>query len=156
MERPGEHAAGRRAFPVVHTRHVSATARFYERLGFVPHTRHPATGEPGFVGLRRGANEIAVSGANPPPDPVVRPGGGGDRPDLAVHPGDGGARMEMFVFVDALDAVVERLRADGVPVLREPAVMPWGERVAYVADPGGNRVAVASPAGDRTPPSRPA
>jgi lactoylglutathione lyase len=29
-------------------------------------------------------------------------------------------------------------------VLREPADMPWGERVAYLADPEGNVVALAA------------
>jgi lactoylglutathione lyase len=30
-------------------------------------------------------------------------------------------------------------------VLREPATMPWGERVAYVLDPDANPVALAMP-----------
>lgn len=29
-------------------------------------------------------------------------------------------------------------------MLRDPADMPWGERIATVADPGGNPVALAS------------
>jgi catechol 2,3-dioxygenase-like lactoylglutathione lyase family enzyme len=53
-----------------------------------------------------------------------------------------GVRFELFVYVDGLDELVEELRADGVSVLREPADMPWGERVAYVADPDGNPVAL--------------
>jgi lactoylglutathione lyase len=31
-----------------------------------------------------------------------------------------------------------------VAVLQEPAEQPWGERMAIVADPDGNRVIVAS------------
>jgi lactoylglutathione lyase len=31
-----------------------------------------------------------------------------------------------------------------VPVLRTPTDMPWGERVAYVSDPEGNPVALAT------------
>jgi lactoylglutathione lyase len=42
------------------------------------------------------------------------------------------------------DATVEHLRGHGVPVLAEPADQPWGERMAEVADPDGNRVIVAS------------
>jgi lactoylglutathione lyase len=45
--------------------------------------------------------------------------------------------------VDEVDRLVEELRAGGVNVLREPADMPWGERVAYVTDPDGNPVALA-------------
>jgi len=39
---------------------------------------------------------------------------------------------------------VEHLRTHGVRVLAEPADQPWGERMAEVADPDGNRVIVAS------------
>ena len=30
-------------------------------------------------------------------------------------------------------------------ILQEPATMPWGERQAYLADPEGNPVALATP-----------
>jgi lactoylglutathione lyase len=52
----------------------------------------------------------------------------------------------MFVYVDELDRLIEHLRADGAAVLCDPADMPWGERVAYVADPDGNPVALAEAA----------
>lgn len=42
------------------------------------------------------------------------------------------------VYVDDVDATVERLRAGGVPIIREPREQAWGERVAYVSDPDGN------------------
>jgi hypothetical protein len=51
----------------------------------------------------------------------------------------------MFIYVDEVDATVDDLRID-TTVLREPADMPWGERVAYVADPDGNPVALAASA----------
>jgi len=47
------------------------------------------------------------------------------------------------VYVAELDRLVGELHATGVTVLREPADMPWGERVAYVTDPDGNPVALA-------------
>jgi len=52
--------------------------------------------------------------------------------------------VEMFVYVDDVDRQVTDLRRDGTTVLRDPADMLWGERVAYVADPEGNPVALAS------------
>jgi lactoylglutathione lyase len=52
--------------------------------------------------------------------------------------------FELFVYVDDVDAQVEELRRDGVGVLREPEDMFWGERVAYVADPDGNPIALAA------------
>ena len=48
----------------------------------------------------------------------------------------------MYVYVSELEGVVEELRGSGVDVLRDPEDMPWGERVATVADPDGNPVAL--------------
>ena len=87
-------------------------------------------GEPGYVGLRRGAYEIAVVAASWPDE------------KYGASIGDG-VRFELFVYVTGVDELVEELRGDGVTVLREPAGMPWGERVAYVTDPDGNPVALA-------------
>jgi lactoylglutathione lyase len=52
-------------------------------------------------------------------------------------------RGELWVYVEDVDGVAEELRARGIPVLREPGDMPWGERIAYVADPDGNPVVLA-------------
>jgi len=43
----------------------------------------------------------------------------------------------MYVYVDDVDRLVAKLRAEGVTVLRDPADMPWGERIATIADPDG-------------------
>jgi lactoylglutathione lyase len=48
------------------------------------------------------------------------------------------------VYADDCDAAVDHLRGHGVPVVAEPADQPWGERMAEVTDPDGNRVIVAS------------
>jgi len=121
-----------RAFPVVIARGVSATADFYERLGFARQVQLPPDGEPGYVGLRRGAAELAVVADEWPRD------------QYGGRVGDG-VRFEMFVYVDDVDATVDDLRGRGVTVLRAAEDMPWGERVAYVTDPDGNPVALAAP-----------
>ncbi len=36
-----------------------------------------------------------------------------------------------------LPAEYERLRAESVPIVMEPRVEPWGERVFLVSDPNG-------------------
>jgi len=54
-------------------------------------------------------------------------------------------RFELFVYTTDVDQQVTRLRRDGVRVLRDPVDMPWGERVAWVAHPDGNPVALAQP-----------
>jgi lactoylglutathione lyase len=119
-----------RAFPVIFAAHVSECAAFYEGLGFTRHFQLPPDGEPGYVGLRRGTAELAVVAADWP------------RRQYDLEPGER-PRFEMFVYVDDVDDTVETLRPRGVRVLRAPADMPWGERVAYVADPAGNPVALA-------------
>jgi lactoylglutathione lyase len=48
----------------------------------------------------------------------------------------------MYVYVDDVDAMLASLA--GVPVLREPADMPWGERIATITDPDGNPVALCT------------
>jgi lactoylglutathione lyase len=120
-----------RAFPAVYADDVERSARFYARLGFEEHFRLPPEGEAGYVGLRRGASEVAVVTVQSP------------RELIGVEVGSQ-PRFELFVYVDDVDARVEELRRDGVGVLREPEDMFWGERVAYVADPDGNPVALAA------------
>lgn len=122
-----------RAFPVVFAREVAATAEFYEQLGFQRHFQLPEEGEPGYVGLRRGTAELAVVATEWPEQQYGA--------SIAQ-----GVRFEMFVYVADVDDAVSDLRRRQATVLREPADMPWGERVAYVADPDGNPVALAAPA----------
>lgn len=121
-----------RAFPVIYSRRVEESARFYQGLGFEPQFRLPPEGEPGYIGLRRGDSELAITTTDSPEQLV------------GVTVGSG-PRFEMFVYVDDVDAVVDKLRADGAQVFKDPADMFWGERVAYVADPDGNPVALATP-----------
>jgi lactoylglutathione lyase len=44
----------------------------------------------------------------------------------------------------ALADAVAQLRTAGHAVLYEPANQPWGERMAYVADPDGNPVMICA------------
>ena len=63
-----------------------------------------------------------------------------------VEPGPG-PRHELLVYGEDLDTILTELRPGGTKVLREPADMPWGERLAFVSDPEGNVVTLAVPAG---------
>lgn len=121
-----------RAFPVLYATDVERVASFYVELGFVEHFRMPAPdGRAGYVGLRRDAAELAVTSEDSP------------RMLAGVEPGPG-PRHELFVYVEDLDAALRALDAFGVEVQREPADMPWGERIAFVRDPEGNVVALAA------------
>jgi lactoylglutathione lyase len=119
-----------RAFPVVYAADVSLSVRFYETLGFEEQFRMPEDSAPGYVGLRRDDAELAVVTVESP------------RQLIGLEVGSG-PRFEMFVYVHDLEQELTELRGAGVTVLREPEQMPWGERVAYVADPDGNPVALA-------------
>lgn len=46
-------------------------------------------------------------------------------------------RCEVYFEVVDVDALVARLRGEGVPVTQEPTDEPWGERDAVVLDPDG-------------------
>lgn len=120
-----------RAFPVVYARDVERTARFWERLGFRRFVQLPGKGVPGYIGLRRDDAELAVVASQWPKD------------HYGLDLGDG-PRFEMFVYVADVDDLVAQLRAEGQPILRDPADMPWGERIASIADPEGNPVALAN------------
>jgi lactoylglutathione lyase len=52
----------------------------------------------------------------------------------------------MFVYVDNVDDTLAALRDADVRLLKGPQDMFWGERVAWVADPDGNPVALATAA----------
>jgi lactoylglutathione lyase len=121
-----------RAFPVLYAKDVETVAAFYVRLGFQERFRMPGPdGSPGFIRLGRDAAELAVTTEDSP------------RMLAGVEPGQG-PRHELFVYVDDVDRVVSELRSSGTAVLKEPADMPWGERLAFLTDPEGNVVSLAA------------
>jgi lactoylglutathione lyase len=123
-----------RAFPVIYARDVEAVATFYTRLGFREGFRMAAEdGSAGFIRLERHGVELGVTTEESP------------RVLAGVQPGPG-PRHELFVYVADVDATVATLDRDGGSVVREPADMFWGERLAYVADPEGNLVVLAGAA----------
>ena len=118
----------RSIFPMVSTDDLAAAITFYGGLlGGVEAYRHPAEGEPTFVVLRLGDSDIGLAAQGEPLH---------GRPTRPVT----GHRIELCVYVDDVDAVVESMRAREVSVVMEPKDQAWGERVAYVADPDGNLV----------------
>ncbi|MDX6719406.1 MAG: hypothetical protein QOJ63_1660 [Solirubrobacteraceae bacterium] len=123
---------GLRAFPVLYAKDVEAVAAFYRVLGFEERSRMPAAdGSPGFIGLRRDDAELAVTTEDSP------------RMLAGVEPGTG-PRHELFVYVEDLETSIAQLRDTESSVLREPTAMPWGEQIAFVADPEGNIVTLAA------------
>lgn len=120
-----------RAFPVLYARDVQRLAAFYASLGFAVQSQIPGPdGQIGFIGLRRGVSELAVTHEH-------------SSEMLAGVPAGPGPRHEMFIYVGDLDARTREAEGAGAHILRAPTLMPWGEYVAYLHDPEGNLVTLA-------------
>lgn len=66
----------------------------------------------------------------------------------AAAPVEGTTATELYLHVADLDAAVARCEAAGATPLSARAVRGWGDEAAYFADPDGNVVVVARPAGE--------
>jgi len=119
-----------KVFPMLSCSDLSRSLAFYgDLLGGVETYRFPEAGEPAFVALTVGeSSEIGLGGI------AAEPLHG--RPQRPAS----GHRIELCVYVDDVDGVFARARASGFEAVAEPADMPWGERIAWIADPDGNLV----------------
>jgi lactoylglutathione lyase len=116
-------------FPILSTGDLPRALGFYrDLLGFEVSYRFPPDGDPAYVALDLGRSHLGI---------------GADQA-AGNEPAADGGRFTLWVYADDCDAAVEHLRRHGVRVLAEPVDQPWGERMAEVADPDGNRVIVAS------------
>jgi lactoylglutathione lyase len=122
----------RKAFPVLYVSNARRSVDFYALLGYESVYQFPLEGDPHYVGLERGESSLGIADSTWP------------EAQLGITVGTA-PRFELFVYVDDVEAQVKTFREAGYKVLQEPANMPWGERQAYVADPDGNPVAVATP-----------
>lgn len=64
-----------------------------------------------------------------------------------LEAGEGANRSQTFEIgfvVDDVAGTIEHLRGQGVEVLLEPVTKPWGQTVAYVADPDGHYIEICS------------
>lgn len=52
--------------------------------------------------------------------------------------------FEIGFVVEDVPATIEKLRTQGVPVIKEPVTKPWGQTVAYVADPDGHYIEICT------------
>jgi lactoylglutathione lyase len=134
------HAVGRHSgvslgfrtpFPILYSADVERAAHFYgEGFGFVQTFRWPAEGRPQYVYLRLGDGGLGI-------------GGRATLHGLPVATGDQ-TRFELCIYTDDTDRAMERLRRLGAKELVPPTDKPWGERLAYVADPDGNPIQITA------------
>lgn len=70
--------------------------------------------------------------------------------DLSFRPHDAAeppAATEIGLITEDVPAAVARALAAGAVSVKEPAVKPWGQTVAYVRDPNGILVEICTPMG---------
>jgi lactoylglutathione lyase len=110
-----------RAFPILLTPDLPRSLAFYvDTLGGTIGYRYPETGDAKYVTVRLGSSSLGLAARAET-----------DGPSEA---------FELCAYTRDVDAAVERLRKAGVRVVDEPSDQPWGERMARVLDPDGNRV----------------
>lgn len=113
-------------FPILSTPDLARSLRFYrDLLGGTVVYRFPPDGDPVYVGLQLGGSQLGV--------------GRQDEPGVLTND-----RITLWVYATDCDAAVNRLRDGGVRVVQEPTDQQWGERMAIVEDPDGNRVIVGT------------
>ncbi|MBG0564634.1 VOC family protein [Actinoplanes aureus] len=118
---------------ILYVEDLDASLVFYrDLLGFAQTYQFPPDGTAVFVGLEHGISLAAVNDGEL--------GSHGQPIRMRV-----GRPFELCVYTDDVDKALSTLRARQVPVLAEPADQPWGERMAYVADPDGNPVMICAP-----------
>ena len=59
-------------------------------------------------------------------------------------PPDGSSPVVVFVYVEDVDATIERAVAAGARVIRAPKNQFWGDRIAWMMDPAGHVWTVAT------------
>lgn len=107
--------------PIIVTADAERLARFYRELFDAEEAdRVPPDGPAFYLGLRVGSGTLGlVSDDGAPAGPQ---------------------RFLLSVEVDDVDALLPRVTELGGTVSGPPNDMPWGQRVAHVADPDGNTV----------------
>lgn len=125
-------------YTILYVSDVAASLDFYERaLGqrrrFLHESGQYAELDTGGTALAFAAHELAV--ANLPG--VFRPQ---DRPSVAPA-------FEVCFVTDTVQAAFDRAIEEGAESVTPPHTKLWGQDVAYVRDPDGNLVELASPAG---------
>ncbi len=122
----------REPFPILHVTDVDRSVRFYQdAFGFQEDLRWPEAGPREFAFLAMGTTGIGIGRATPP-----------DLPDWPAGRGVGG--FQLCLYAEDTDAAAEHLVARGAAPVTAPRSMPWGERLAFFADPDGHLIHVAA------------
>ena len=124
-------------YTILYVRDVPASLDFYERAfgqrrRFLHESGQYGELETGGTALAFASHELAADNL---------PGGLGD-------PADGQApAFEVCFVTESVERDFERAVREGAAPVTSPQTKPWGQDVAYVRDPDGTLVELASPAG---------
>jgi lactoylglutathione lyase len=124
-------------YTILYVADVGASLEFYERAlsqrrRFVHESGQYAELDTGETTLALAAHELAA--ANLPG--VYQPE---DRPSMRPA-------FEVCFVTDDVQGAFDRAIEEGAEAVTPPQTKPWGQQVAYVRDPDGNLVEIASPA----------
>jgi lactoylglutathione lyase len=124
-------------YTILYVADVAASLDFYERaLGqrrrFLHESGQYAELETGATALAFAARELAAANLPGQFRPEERPG---------MRP-----VFEVCFVTDNVQSAFDRAIEEGAESVSAPQTKPWGQDVAYVRDPDGNLVELASPA----------
>jgi lactoylglutathione lyase len=124
-------------YTILYVRDVAASVALYERAfgqqqRFVHQSGDYAELETGTTTLAFASHELAESNL---PGAFRRPDGG-----------TAGTAFEVCFVTDDVAGAYARAVQEGAEPVTAPQTKPWGQDVAYVRDPDGNLVELASPA----------
>lgn len=122
-------------YTILYVDDVARSLSFYaQAFGLAQRFAHPS-GDYGE--LETGATVLAFSSRA-----LLASLGKNPKPPSADAPS-----FEIALVTDDVAAAVERAQRAGARLLQEPAAMPWGQTIAYVADPDGFVVELCTPMG---------
>lgn len=125
-------------YTILYVADVADSLDFYERaLGqrrrFVHESGQYAELDTGDTALALAAHELAAANL---PGVYTREQASGARP-----------AFEVCFVTDDVQGAFDRAITEGAEAVTPPQTKPWGQDVAYIRDPDGNLVELASPAG---------
>lgn len=118
----------RRLAPQLRTTDLASTLRFYtEQLGFAVEFRH----EDFYAGIRAGDQVFHLKRV--------------DAPDPSIAYVEEGGHLHLYVETGDVDAVAARLKARGVPLVRDVHETAWSTRELVVRDDQGHTLYFGQP-----------
>lgn len=114
--------------PQLRTTYLESTIRFYtETLGFTVEFRYRDF----YAGLRAGGQVVHLK--------LV------DEPDPSIPYVDEGGHFHLYLGTEDVASVAERLRARGVPLVKDVHETPWETREIVLCDDQGHVLYVGEP-----------